>query len=243
MSGERAISAKNASAKNRMRTADHLRRQLEAEILSGALAPGARLDETLLAKRFGVSRTPVREALLQLSSSGLIEMRPRQGALVSKVSAKTLFEMFEVMSELEGQCARLAAQRMTPEERDKLQAAFQSCRRASEAGSADDYYDANQQFHEAIYEGSHNAFLEQQTLNLRNRLAAYRRIQLRRARRIPASLDEHEEVMRAILEDREEDAEAAMRGHVAIQGDSFVDLLSTLEEDEEDPTPKQARGL
>jgi len=238
MASERAL-----GAKNRMRTADHLRRALEAEILSGALAPGARLDETLLAKRFGVSRTPVREALLQLSSSGLIEMRPRQGALVSKVSAKTLFEMFEVMSELEGQCARLSAQRMTPEERIRLEEAYQACLRAAEAGNADDYYDANQLFHEAVYQGSHNAFLEQQTINLRNRLAAYRRIQLRRSRRIPASLAEHEAVMRAILEDREEDAEAAMRGHVSIQGDSFIDLLSSLESNEESPNPKQARGL
>lgn len=225
------------------RAADHLRRALEAEILSGVQAPGVRLDETLLAKRFGVSRTPVREALLQLSSSGLIEMRPRQGAIVSKITAKRLFEMFEVMSELEGQCARLAALRMTPEERQRLQAAFDACKEAASSGNPDDYYDANQLFHEVIYAGSHNAFLEEQTLSLRNRLAAYRRIQLRRGRRIPASLAEHEAVLDAILEDNEQEAAAAMRGHVSIQGESFVDLLSTLETDQTGNQIQQAKGL
>lgn len=223
----------------RSRTADRLRRTLESDIVGGALAPGARLDETQLAQRFGVSRTPVREALLQLSAAGLIEMRPRQGAIVTKVSPKRLFEMFELMSGLEAQCARLAAQRMTAEERAALQAAFDACRRAAEAGNADDYYDANQLFHEAIYTGSHNAFLEEQTLALRNRLAAYRRIQLRGGRRISASLAEHETVLDAILTDREEDAAAAMRAHVTIQADSFMELLSRLEETE--PKATQAK--
>ncbi len=223
----------------RSRTADRLRRELESDIVGGALPPGARLDETQLAQRFGVSRTPVREALLQLSAAGLIEMRPRQGATVTKVSPKRLFEMFEVMSALEAQCARFAAKRMTAEERAQLKAAFEACRRAAEVGSADDYYDANQLFHEAIYAGSRNAFLEEQTLGLRNRLAAYRRIQLRGGRRIPASLAEHETVLTAILEDREEDAAAAMRAHVTIQADSFMELLSSLEEVQ--PTATQAK--
>jgi DNA-binding GntR family transcriptional regulator len=226
----------------RTRTADALRRTIEADIISGALAPGERLDETLLAARFGVSRTPVREALLQLASSGLIEMRPRQGALVAKVSAKQLFEMFEVMSELEAQCARLAARRMTDADRVRLTQAYESCRTAAEAGNADDYYDANQVFHEVIYQGSHNGFLEEQTLNLRNRLAAYRRIQLRRGRRIQSSLREHEAVMDAILAQKDEAAGEAMRGHVMIQGDGFVDLLSSLETEESETSRLQAKG-
>jgi DNA-binding GntR family transcriptional regulator len=230
------------TATPRTRTADALRRAIESEIISGELAPGERLDETLLASRFGVSRTPVREALLQLASSGLIEMRPRQGALVTKVTAKQLFEMFEVMSELEAQCARLAARRMTEGDRERLAEAYRSCLQAAEAGNADDYYDANQLFHEVIYQGSHNGFLEEQTLNLRNRLAAYRRIQLRRGRRIQSSLREHEAVMTAILANKDAEAAAAMRGHVMIQGDGFVDLLSSLELEEGESQRLQAKG-
>ena len=109
-------------------------------------------------------------------------------------------------------------------------------------GHADDYYDANQLFHEVIYQGSHNGFLEEQTLNLRNRLAAYRRIQLRRGRRIQSSLREHEAVMTAILANKDAEAAAAMRGHVMIQGDGFVDLLSSLELEEGESQRLQAKG-
>ncbi|MCG8359901.1 MAG: GntR family transcriptional regulator, partial [Kiloniellales bacterium] len=88
-----------------VRRADELRQDLEAEIFAGRLAPGQRLDESKLAARFGVSRTPVREALLQLASIGLVEMRPRQGAVVAAVTIRRLLQMFEVMAELEAFCA------------------------------------------------------------------------------------------------------------------------------------------
>ncbi len=101
--------------------ADQLRRTLEEEIFTGRLKPGDRLDEQSLAQRFSVSRTPVREALRQLSASHLIEVRPRQGAVVAVITLPRLIEMFEVMAELEGMCARLAARRMTDDERSELQ--------------------------------------------------------------------------------------------------------------------------
>ncbi|MGB7946476.1 MAG: GntR family transcriptional regulator, partial [Candidatus Binatia bacterium] len=77
------------------RIADRLRKALEDEIVTGRLAPGARLDEVSLATRFAVSRTPIREALNQLSTSGLIQMRPRRGAIVNPVTTEDLVEMFE----------------------------------------------------------------------------------------------------------------------------------------------------
>lgn len=210
------------------RTADIVRRALESEIVSGALGPGERLDETVLARRFEVSRTPVREALMQLASGGLIEMRPRQGAIVATVTAKQLFEMFEVMSELEAQCAKFAARRMTEVEHEKLRRAIEACQEAADKGSADAYYDANQAFHETIYAGSHNSFLEQQTTALRNRLSGYRRIQLHRGARILSSLSEHKQVMAHIMAGDGDGASEAMRSHVMIQGDGFIDLLSSL---------------
>ena len=88
------------------RRAEVLRQRLEREIFSGALLPGERLDESGLARRFGVSRTPVREALLQLASAGLIEMRPRQGAVVAAITVQQLLQMFEVMADMEALCAR-----------------------------------------------------------------------------------------------------------------------------------------
>src|SRR5438309_1999067 len=97
--------------------AEELRLQLADEIVRGALAPGAPLDETEIAKRFNVSRTPVREALRQLAASGLVEARAHRGAVVARPSLERLTGMFEAMAELEALCAGLAAQRMSPVER------------------------------------------------------------------------------------------------------------------------------
>src|SRR3954467_5687229 len=110
-----------------------LREAIEELIAVGAVAPGQHLDEMELAARFGVSRTPVRETLIQLASMGLVVIRPRRGAIVAELGPQQLVEMFEVMSELEATCGRLAARRMTPEEQRALLAAHQACQDARDA--------------------------------------------------------------------------------------------------------------
>ena len=97
--------------KTHSRISEKLKETLEERIVTGTYLPGMRLDETELAKEFSVSRTPVREALIQLSFHGMIDMRPRRGAVVTQISPRRLYEMFEVMAELEAMCARLAARR------------------------------------------------------------------------------------------------------------------------------------
>src|SRR6202163_1096053 len=101
--------------------AEDLRLQLADEIVRGALPPGASLDETDIARRFNVSRTPVREALRQLVASGLVEARAHRGAVVAQPSIDRLTGMFEAMAELEALCAGHAAERMTPAERHRLE--------------------------------------------------------------------------------------------------------------------------
>ena len=124
--------------KDSQRRAEGVRCRLETEIFSGALTPGERLDEMGLARRFGVSRTPVREALLQLSSAGLIEMRPRQGAVVAAITVQQLLQMFEVMAEMEALCARYAARRMGPDERQALErGAHKACIAGSDRDPSD----------------------------------------------------------------------------------------------------------
>src|SRR5439155_21503324 len=97
--------------------AEELPLQLADEIVRGALPPGAALDETDIARRFKVSRTPVREALRQLVASGLVEARAHRGAVVARPSIERLTGMFEAVAELEALCAGLAAERMLPAER------------------------------------------------------------------------------------------------------------------------------
>ena len=118
---------------------EELRETIEEMIAVGTLAPGQHLDETELATKFKVSRTPIRETLIQLASMGLVVIRPRRGAVVAELGPQQLVEMFEVMSELEATCARLAARRMTPLEQQALLGAHQACKGASAARDPDDY--------------------------------------------------------------------------------------------------------
>lgn len=215
-------------AKHTPTRADQLRRTLEQEIFTGALKPGDRLDEQSLAQRFSVSRTPVREALRQLSASGLIEVRPRQGAVVSVITLPRLIEMFEVMAELEGMCARLAARRMTEAERARLRQIVEEAAVFAESVDLDAYYVNNRDFHDAIYAGSHNQTLEEMTRSLHHRTAPYRRHQLNRPGRVHESLAEHKTVVEAVLAGDPEAAGRAMHRHVNVQGDVFADFLSTL---------------
>jgi len=205
-----------------------LREQIEEMIAVGVFKPGQHLDETELATRFGVSRTPIRETLIQLASMGLVVIRPRRGAIVAELGPQQLVEMFEVMSELESTCGRLAARRMTPEEQKALLAAHEACQAAMQAHEPDDYYYKNEVFHEAIYAGSHNQFLIEQTRNLYRRLRPYRRLQLRVRDRLANSYREHDGVVQAIVSGDGELAARLLRDHVMIQGQRFSDLMASL---------------
>ena len=209
-------------------SSNDLRRQLEHEIVLGEIVPGTRLDEVALTERFGVSRTPVREALQQLNMMQLVEIRPRRGAFVKKMSLRELVDMFEVMAELEGTCGKLAADRMTDEERDKLKALHLVSEPLVADKDYDSYYKANVAFHEAIYKGSHNEFLSEQTKNLRNRLTPYRRLQLRQSNRLNNSFQEHADITDAIINGNKELAEQLLGTHVTVQQGSFNDFLASL---------------
>lgn len=205
-----------------------LRDQIENGIVSGEFPAGRRLDETQLATRFGVSRTPVREALIQLGAIGLIEIRPRRGAIVVEPAPHRIYEMFEVMAELEAMAGAHAARRYTDDDRAALEAAHCRCLRSAEAGDADAYYYDNEVFHEAVYAASHNGFLQEQCLALHRRLRPYRRLQLRVRNRMETSLAEHERVVKAILSGDSNGAAAVLRTHVAVQGERFSDLVACL---------------
>src|SRR5437763_9442648 len=98
---------------------EHVRELIEEGIATGSFPPGMRLDEMELAARFDVSRTPLREALFQLASVGIVVMQPRRGTVVAELSPHRLVEMFEVMAELEAMCGRLAARRMSAQEHEQ----------------------------------------------------------------------------------------------------------------------------
>ncbi len=215
-------------SRSKVRRAESLRETLESDIATGHYPAGTRLDEVTLAKRFEVSRTPIREALIELSASGLVEIRPRRGAFVKEIGIARLIEMFEVMAELEAMCGRLAARRITPGELVQLQAAHEACDLARKEGDPDAYFQANQTFHEAIYTGSHNQFLAEQARNLQHRLRVYRRLQLRVRNRVANSLSEHQDIVDAISAGDAEAAQNHLRQHVLIQGERFNDFVASV---------------
>jgi DNA-binding GntR family transcriptional regulator len=228
--GKRAKTSKETLAGSPGVTlAESLRERLEGLIAAGQFEPGSRLDEQEIAQRFGVSRTPVREAFRLMAAHDLVELRGRQGAIVRAIKPQALVEMFQVMAELEGLCARLCARRISETWRSEIMAIHQRLVAAGAAGDIDIFYDINQEFHEAIYEASRNVFLAEQTRKLRNQVAAYRRRVTRMPNRIADTIREHEAIMEAILAHDPERAHSAMRDHVNLLGDNLLDFLAALE--------------
>ncbi len=210
------------------RRSEQLRESIEDRIATGRYLPGMRLDEAKMATEFGVSRTPIREALIQLAAGGMIEMQPRRGAIIASVSPQRLFEMFEVMAELEAMCVRLALRRMTEAELKTLVQIHKTCEEEHDKKDTDNYYRRNEQFHLAIYRASHNGFLIEEATALHLRLRPYRRLQLRVRDRMHRSFSEHSAVLEAITAGDAELAAERIRNHIIVQGDRFADLLASL---------------
>lgn len=197
-------------------TVETMVRAIADQIVTGAVRPGEKLDEISLALRFEVSRTPVREALRQLTAMRLVEHRPNRGAIVAVVTQDHLASMFEGMAELEAICARLSAERMTAQERHVLDAEHQASVRLVHQGRGEEYETYNFEFHGRLYTGAHSAHIEEVTSLTRNRLAPFRRAQFRLPGRLEKSWKEHDTIVSAILRADGETASAAARGHVSI---------------------------
>ncbi len=205
---------------------ERVRQALETEILSGQLAPGTTLDEEALARRFSVSRTPVREAILQLVETGLVEKKPRKGAIVARTDVSDVIQLFAVMSELEAICAKFAARRMTAAERHALADLHAKSEVAFHAGDNENYYRLSRQFHLAIIAGSHNRELIEITNRLGLKLVPYRRFQLFYPGQAERNLRDHAEILHAILEGHSERAAELFRKHTTVQGEVLAEFIA-----------------
>ena len=205
---------RSSATSDKLTRAEELRLLLADEIVRGIRPPGVALDETEIAQRFSVSRTPVREALRQLVASGLVDARAHRGAVVAQPSLDRLNGMFEAMAELEALCAGLAAERMTAVERQALEAVHEDLRVLSSDGSPERFHEVNERFHNAIYAGSRNAYIAEITLATRVRVQPFRRAQFRNLGRLAKSHAEHDRVVIAIMRGDRTAAAVAMRYHI-----------------------------
>jgi DNA-binding GntR family transcriptional regulator len=208
--------------------ADALRLQLADDIVRGALAPGTALDEAELARRFGVSRTPVREAICTLAASGLVQVRAHRAAVVARPNVKQLASMFEAMAELESLCAGFAAQRMTGSERRVLEDIHEELRSMIQRGDPQRYHEVNEAFHNTIYTGAHNTYLAEITLATRVRVQPFRRAQFRNLGRLAKSHVEHDRVIQAILRGEYAVAAYAMRAHIVMVREEYETYSGSL---------------
>jgi DNA-binding GntR family transcriptional regulator len=202
--------------------------QIEDDIVARRILPGSRLDERLLAERFGVSRTPVREALVRLSVAGLVEIRRNQGAFVTEMTPSRLIGILEVMADLKMLAARLAARRMTIEEREALKALRDETAECVAVGDLRGYFNKATALHDAIYDGSHNEFLIETARNIRTCLCAYRRHLERMHLPVKTSYEENSHVVDAIVLGDSEEAEKWMRRHTELRREEMDDLITLM---------------
>ena len=198
--------------------------QLRERIFSGAVAPGAFLDEVALAAQLKISRTPLREALKVLTAEGLLRHEPRRGCFVSKVTEQDLDEIFPVIALLEGRCAYEAARNATDADLRQLQELHDKLNRHAKARRIADYYAANYSIHEAIITLADNRWLAQVIADLRKILKLARLQQLHAPGRLEQSLSEHMAVFAALKARDPEGAEAAMRTHLTRQREALREL-------------------
>jgi DNA-binding GntR family transcriptional regulator len=204
----------NTKLKNRALYEDVADR-LREEIFSKNLTPGSWLDEQSLAMQFGISRTPMREAIKVLASEGLVTIKMRRGAYVTEVNRADLEQIFTVLSLLEGQAAKESASKATEDELNLLDHLHHRLEKAAADRDIEQFFEINGKFHELIQEIAGNRWMNGVITDLRKVLKLHRRDSLTSTGRIQNSLLEHREILRAILKRDELAAEVAMRKHLA----------------------------
>ncbi len=188
--------------------------RLRQRIFAHELPPGTWIDEQKLAEQYGISRTPLREALKVLASEGLVELKPRRGCYVTEIKAQDLDDIFPIIAMLEGRCAAEAVKKMTAGQLDTLKRIHESLESSAREGRIEDFFEANQDFHKKIQELSQNRWLLQVIQDLRKVLKLARHDSLSLEGRLQQSLEEHRQILAALEARDATRAENAMYEHL-----------------------------
>lgn len=197
-----------------IKASEKIRGEIENAIKEGVLLPGDSIDEAEIAVQYQVSRTPIREALIQLQTQGLLTSLPRGGMIVAKMDLQQLLSLWELLAELEGVTVRLACQRMAPDELASLVRLHEESRAVVEADDMAGWQDCNLRFHELIYHATRNPYLRQEVLRMRTRTGYYRRHAFGALGRIKASFEQHHLIVEAFQRRDSEAASLAMIAHM-----------------------------
>lgn len=200
-----------------VKTSERIRAAIENDIRAGTLLPGDVIDESALARQFKVSRTPIREALLQLEAQNILISQPRHGMVVAKMDVQQLLALWELLVEMEAVCARLACERMTDEERAELARVHQQAQAIVDSDDVDAWRDANHAFHDILYRGCRNPYLRQELLRLRARTGGYLRHAFSAVGRLQSSHEQHGELLAAIQDRDPVRTHEMMMKHISLE--------------------------
>lgn len=207
-------------AKKFTKVSEKIRTDIENAIRDGTMMPGDPIDEAQIASQYQVSRTPIREALIQLQVQGMLTSLPRGGMVVAKIDLLQLLALWELLAELEGVAVRLACQRMTHAERNAMLAHHEQSRIVAQAEDFAGWQESNMRFHELIYGATRNPYLRQEVLRIRARTGYYRRHAFGALGKIGASFEQHQKIVDAFIANDLEAASAAMLDHMRPASDA-----------------------
>ncbi len=206
----------------KLSTVQRIESVLMDEISVGELKPGVRLDEVGLAERFGVSRTPIREALSRLTAQGILVPGEKRGVFVAEYSRQELSQIFEAMHEIEAACARIVSQRLNLLARSEIEAAQAECLAAAKAGDRAGYLRANEAFHMAIYQATGNPYMAEIATEFRRRTGPFRAKKFETTEDLIQSAESHQSLIDNIFSEDSTTASNGMRSHMT---ESFMQTL------------------
>lgn len=203
-------------------------RIIEDEIIDGSLRPGQRLDERALAERFNISRTPIREILNRLATTGLVEIRRNIGMFVVTLTLTEVLELYEAVAEIEMAVTRLSTRRATSIQRQSILDLAKEFQGLADANDMDAFAARNIAFHETIYDACHNRYLAQLARQARRRVWAFRKIHFSIPGRMHKSAVEHMEIATAISGGDEAEIVRLLHIHGDIRSEAFNDFRMIL---------------
>jgi len=202
--------------------ADRLRHM----IVEGELAPGEKLAEKELCGQFGVSRTPLREAMKVLATEGLVQLTPNRGCAVSKLTLADLDEAFPIMGALEALSGELACQHITDAEVARIRDLHDRMVKKYESGALRDYFKLNEQIHQMILDAARNPTLSQMQLSLSGRVRRARYMANMSPARWARAVEEHENILEALAARDGKRLAVLLKEHLANKLQTVKDALT-----------------
>lgn len=194
-------------------------------ILKGSLKPGERVSEPDLAERFGISRTPIREAFRQLESEGYLQVIPRKGAVVASLSERDIEEFYAIKIILEGFAARMAAEKLTEKDIERLESINDRLQQIAQEGDVKTFFRVHNEFHEVFIKAAGNERLYEMINQLVMKFKRLRLASLSQPGRMDISVEEHRNMIKAFKKHDGEQADSLVRHAATIGADVLIQSM------------------